>query len=231
MISILGILSSIALPRLSGFLEKTRIKADEASLSTLNKATSLYSISKDIKDEDIFADIDQDQARMEILIENGLIHEKMIAQQKERKFTWNKEKQVWGISLPAKTDEEIAAEEIARKNAEEIEKAIALGFMKEGETSFSGTIGPGYKGEADLIIPSSIAGVDVIAIADKAFLGEGLTSVKIPDTVKSIGKSAFYGNGLNNSFGRTILQITGPGRWKLATITGPPGTQWRKQKE
>lgn len=55
----------------------------------------------------------------------------------------------------------------------------------------------GYSGTAkDVVIPSKIDGLTVTAIADGAMQGMGLTKVSLPDTVKSIGVSAFSQNSL-----------------------------------
>ena len=48
----------------------------------------------------------------------------------------------------------------------------------------------------DLIIPSQINGVDVTEISASAFKGKGLTSVVIPDTVRTIGNYAFQNNSI-----------------------------------
>lgn len=45
--------------------------------------------------------------------------------------------------------------------------------------------------EGELVIPDEIDGMPVTAIEEQAFLSCGMTSVKIPDTVTEIGKSAF----------------------------------------
>ena len=47
----------------------------------------------------------------------------------------------------------------------------------------------GYK--TDLIIPSTYKGVPVTALAYRAFKGKRITSITLPDTVKTIGSSAF----------------------------------------
>ena len=48
----------------------------------------------------------------------------------------------------------------------------------------------------DLIIPNQINGVDVTEISASAFKGKGLTSVVIPDTVRTIGNYAFQNNSI-----------------------------------
>jgi len=55
----------------------------------------------------------------------------------------------------------------------------------------------GYNHDAkDVVIPREINGLPVVAIENFVFSWNGLTNVIIPDSVKSIGASAFYGNNL-----------------------------------
>ena len=50
------------------------------------------------------------------------------------------------------------------------------------------------KGETEIEIPASIAGLPVTEVAASAFLNQtGLTKVVLPDTIKTIGSSAFQG--------------------------------------
>ena len=64
--------------------------------------------------------------------------------------------------------------------------------------------GYNIEGGTDVVIPSQIDGKTVVAIGDNAFsdadtgLGLGITSVIIPNTVTSIGWSAFQGNDLTS---------------------------------
>ena len=51
----------------------------------------------------------------------------------------------------------------------------------------------GYSGnESNVVIPSYINGAPVVGIGDYAICHNGMTSVTIPETVKSIGAYAFY---------------------------------------
>lgn len=78
-IAILGILSAIALPRLSGFQEKARVKADESSLDLLNKMTDLYAVTNNITAVDVFGEIksdagkDKDEVRIQKLVDQGFL--------------------------------------------------------------------------------------------------------------------------------------------------------------
>jgi hypothetical protein len=47
--------------------------------------------------------------------------------------------------------------------------------------------------DADITIPAAIGGKTVTAIGKEAFKNCDLTGVVIPDSVKTIGRSAFYG--------------------------------------
>ncbi len=56
-----------------------------------------------------------------------------------------------------------------------------------------------YRGtKTDIIIPEKIKDLPVNRIGEYAFADKGLTSVIIPDSVRTIGKSAFEGNLLTN---------------------------------
>jgi hypothetical protein len=84
-----------------------------------------------------------------------------------------------------------------------------------------------YKGqEKAVVIPAQIGGILVTAIGEEAFMGKGLTSVIIPDSVAFIDKHAFAANNL--------LSITIPGSVtaignnaffgnRLASVTIPAG--------
>ena len=66
--------------------------------------------------------------------------------------------------------------------------------LTDGDTkaTVTGVIFSGYKG--GLVIPSTLGGKPVTAIADNAFAGKtGLGGVRIPGSVKTVGKSAFAG--------------------------------------
>jgi len=56
----------------------------------------------------------------------------------------------------------------------------------------------GYTGnEVNVVIPHIVNGIYITAIGDNAFRGKGLSSVTIPNTVRSIGASAFNGNRIS----------------------------------
>jgi len=103
-------------------------------------------------------------------------------------------------------------------------------------TGFNGSGNSRFKGQGELVIPSTLYGLKVTAIGDYAFGFytvniNKFTSVVIPDTVISIGKSAFEGQGLTSvnlgkgvrtigeaAFASTLL---GSGKNKLKKIDIP----------
>lgn len=74
--------------------------------------------------------------------------------------------------------------------AKTIKKYTENGFTINEEGVITAFIGQGK----DIIIPDHICGIPVTAIGDEAFRGSELTSVTIPEGVKSIGRMAFYWN-------------------------------------
>ena len=73
----------------------------------------------------------------------------------------------------------------------------------------TGTI-TGYSadGPKDVVIPCKIGGVEVTTIGVNAFNGKGLTSVLMPDTIKSIKEGAFYNNSISRlEIGRNVEEI------------------------
>jgi hypothetical protein len=66
------------------------------------------------------------------------------------------------------------------------------------ETDGQGTITKYAGWDEAVVIPAQIGGKPVIAIGEKAFAKNNLTSVVIPDTVKTIGNEAFADNKLTS---------------------------------
>ena len=96
-VAILGILMAIAFPKLSGFLQRARITADQSTLRTLNTSTVLYGANLQKFGNDIFIDFDTDEKRMEELLIKGFIDYPAKPNVENTKFTWVVEDQLWMI--------------------------------------------------------------------------------------------------------------------------------------
>ena len=70
------------------------------------------------------------------------------------------------------------------------EESVVLHYVKEdGSVTITG-----YEGNSPLVsIPSVLEGAPVVAIGDRAFEGAAVSSVVLPESVRSIGWFAFYG--------------------------------------
>jgi prepilin-type N-terminal cleavage/methylation domain-containing protein len=98
-IAVLVILAAIAIPMISGFIERARISADQATLRTLNVSTIAYKYLHTPLDEDAFPGVEQDQQRMQILVNEGFLNEIIRPQQPKADFNWNTESQRWLYSV------------------------------------------------------------------------------------------------------------------------------------
>jgi len=75
---------------------------------------------------------------------------------------------------------------------------VTAGFYFDGTTNLTIT-GYGLNiNQNKIIIPDNIANVPVTAVGDDAFKSRLLSDIIIPDTITSIGNSAFYNNKLTN---------------------------------
>lgn len=84
------------------------------------------------------------------------------------------------------------------------------GVMSEFEINSDGVITGYYGGSSVVIIPSKIQGKNVTGIGNNCFKNSNITSVQIPETVKSIGSAAFQGcvKLRNVIFADTKVEVT-----------------------
>jgi len=97
-IVIMGIVAAIAVGSLSGAIERSRVNSDIASVRSLNQATYYYSISNQLYDN-IFEDINTDDERMQILIDQGFINKKILPKVKDALIFWDTDTNFWLYSL------------------------------------------------------------------------------------------------------------------------------------
>jgi len=97
-IVILGIVAAIAIPALSGMIEKSRINSDIASVKSLNQATYYYAISNQLNST-LFEGIDTDDERMQLLIDEGFLNSKVVPKVKDSLIYWDLDTHYWLYSL------------------------------------------------------------------------------------------------------------------------------------
>ncbi|MDP3386074.1 MAG: prepilin-type N-terminal cleavage/methylation domain-containing protein [Eubacteriales bacterium] len=92
-IAIIGILSAISLPRLSGFNHLARSTEDHSNLRLLNVATAIYRASPNT-----FDTRETDQKKMQALVAANLINKELKPIRYDYVFTWNQSEEQWYLS-------------------------------------------------------------------------------------------------------------------------------------
>lgn len=94
-VAIIGILVAIAVPTYNSNTEAAKIAMDQANLRILNFATVNYKIAEEIVDNDIFSGTNDDQERMQLLVDNNYLSGIPEPQSKDTNFYWSIEAQKW----------------------------------------------------------------------------------------------------------------------------------------
>jgi len=94
-IALLGILSTIGIPRFIGYVNHSRIAVDQANLKILNTTTTLYRIKYNITNPDVFEGIDTDEKRIEELVDKDFLNYAPEPQVKNGEFSWHMNSQKW----------------------------------------------------------------------------------------------------------------------------------------
>ncbi len=93
---ILGILTAIAIPVYFSMSERTKIAADQASVSNLNSVTRVYRF--DSKESDPFGDAaSQDSELMQVLVNGGYLSGIPKPQTKDTAFLWDHQNHIWRV--------------------------------------------------------------------------------------------------------------------------------------
>jgi prepilin-type N-terminal cleavage/methylation domain-containing protein len=88
-VAVLGILVAIAVPIYTSNTEATKIATDEANLRVLNSASVMYRIDSEIIDGDLFAGIETDTERIQILVDMNYITAPVEEQHPNHRFAWD----------------------------------------------------------------------------------------------------------------------------------------------
>jgi len=97
-IAIISVLAAISVPSLVILMEKGREGADIASVKILNDATAEYRAMLSAYTDDVFSGIDTNEARMQTILDAGLMGGIPQPQQPGASFDWNVSIQSWVLS-------------------------------------------------------------------------------------------------------------------------------------
>ena len=93
-VAILFTLLSILVPKMSGFAKSAGDQISDSNLELLNFATHSYASFHEIENKDIFESVEDDAARQQVLVSDGLI-EQPVHPSGEGDYCWNITDQKW----------------------------------------------------------------------------------------------------------------------------------------
>ncbi len=182
---VLGIITAIAIPLSAGSVERGRVTADQATVRTLNDITTLYRLNKAV--EDPFLDDNNSNADLlEVLVSSGHLTASVEPQTKDAAFEWSFNQNQWLLIIDGTPENIFTADEHFTIHSTRVDEIVA------------------YDGEAGehLLIPGKIDGTYIKKIVGQggkgAFEGKGLESVKLPESLTTIGNRAFLDNNLSS---------------------------------
>lgn len=166
-LAVLGILVAVAVPVFTGFLADSRLRADQATLSLLNRATQNYGQTVSSGHPDVFQGLETDASRMDTLVEAGFLDRVAVPQVPGAAFRWETGKQQWVYegSLPGEgTGERYVFSEM------ELD-----GFSRTGQWEARGD--GFYSGFGQLFIenPRSSYVIESVAALGEGFFSGGLS--------------------------------------------------------
>ncbi|MBN2826872.1 MAG: hypothetical protein JXQ26_02725 [Tissierellales bacterium] len=96
-IAILGIILAIAVPRVTIYIEKSKIAADMETVEALNSVTPLYRATSS---SDPFMDLSKTNIELiEVLLNTGFLSSIVEPQNEDASFIWDFENQKWIYSI------------------------------------------------------------------------------------------------------------------------------------
>ena len=202
-ISIMGILTAIAVPRFIGFIEHARIVSDQMTVRNLNSITPLARMSLSIADP--FLDENStDEELIEFLVDESYLSSVVEPQTKDATFAWLIDDDRWYL-LMGNEFHTISFDEgfvfnfwgeanILDGNYTGSSQNIVIPTKLEDEiiTEIYQRV---FKNKG-LITVSFAEGSQIEHIHRGAFQNNNLTEIVLPDSLKRIDGRAFYGNDI-----------------------------------
>ncbi len=177
-IAILGILTAIALPMLLGFVDQSKIVADQASVKNLNDVTPIFRTY--VSGSDPFEDeTKSNEELLQALVNAGYFASASKPQTKDASYSWSFDNQRWYFLL---------------ENSYIISSSDGISII-----SSYGRLQGSYTGSApDILIPSVIDGFTVKYIYQDVFNGKNLIAVTFAENseIIRIHARAFSNNQL-----------------------------------
>ncbi|MGK0716616.1 leucine-rich repeat protein [Leucobacter sp. W1153] len=202
-IVIIGILSAIAIPVISGMNERADLASDQAAVHNLNSSTAIARV--DAQDDPFTTAGSTDASLMSYLVDTGHLKAPVTPRTPDARFAWVMSDERWQLLL---TD-----------------KFTTIGLAEglyTGSNYWASVLRGSYTGSGtNILIPASLDGTALTAIYQEVFMGKGLTSVSfdpkgkiahiharafqnnqltelvLPDTLTRIDTRAFYGNPIS----------------------------------
>lgn len=176
-IMVIGALSFISYPSIYGYVKEAKSAVDLNTLRTLNLSTILYG-KKSPSQNPFEINTNNPDTLMQVLIDSGLLDEKLEPQQKDALFKWDFDKKEWFITK----DNILSSEHITM-----------------GTVGHTGVMKGSYSGSWNsIIIPKTINDIVITEIYQDVFNGKNLTSVKFSEDscITRIHARAFKSNKL-----------------------------------
>ena len=189
-IAVLGILASIAVPRMSGVTERARLAVDQAAVRNLNSVTSVYRSSKH---SDPFIDqANTNQSLLQILADNDYIPDNFEPQSENIEFAWLFEEERWSLFSLSGGGAFLTLDDLVDNYIHtDGEYTGVLGFRPGNHTRYAGNA-------TEIFIPNEIDDQEISGIYQRFFKEKNLSSVSFEagSEIKKIHNQAFRSNNL-----------------------------------
>ncbi len=175
-ITILGILSAIAVYNLPSLLDRAKLTIDHYNLKILNTVTPTY--LSEMPSENPFTDSTAtNQERLVELVSQDYLDAVIVIQTQDTSFTWNLTDVRWEIN--------------SQKILSAAEVVFGTGWRSNFITSYTGSF-------QDILIPVRVDGTIITQIYQDAFKGKSLSSIEFDadSQIARIHARAFQNNNL-----------------------------------